>query len=272
MDISAINLTSFSTVNKRTNTTNYNNKRANQTELSQYPRPYIAKFGQKEPKEFDVTSLPNIGIDQEFSNTELIPPKGGICLTSIFDLTSHLAEQIRYYEKHGELIPYKKAQILEECKYNSMSDEETQQRIEQETQAFSDNVARIKEDAVRCLDSLSPTEKEHTVYRTISKGYSQDSNDYFNRIKELKEGEEIVLDSVPIYVSTSAQKTIGNYGGKNDNILFKINLPKGSKLLRLPSSDGIEQGIMKPDAKFKVVENKEFKNDFHLITLDYLNI
>lgn len=194
-------------------------------------------------------------------------------LTNILNLSgSYLTQQIRYYEKHGELIPYKKDSITEECRYFGMSDEEIQQKIDEETKAFVDMVKASKEDVIQSINSLSPTEKDHTVYRIISKGYNEDSYNYFEKMKNLKPGEEIVLDSTPIYVSTSAKKTVGNYGVGHGNILFEIKLPKGSKLLRFPSIDGIEQCIMKPNAKFKVVDNKEYKNDFHYITLAYSKI
>ena len=193
-----------------------------------------------------------------------------IWLQDKVEIPLYLAEPIRYYDKHGELIHYKKREVLDECKYKGLSEEETQQRLEKAKIDFVNEVQRQKGDAIASINSLSPTEKDHTVYRIISAGWTQDSNDYFEIMKKLKKGQNIILDSTPIYVSTSARKTIGNYGGKKDYILFKINLPKGSKLLRFPSSDGIEQCIMKPDAKFRVVDNEEYNNNFHYITLDYL--
>ncbi len=247
-----------------------NQEKINQTKQEYLTYAYKPNFGNRIYQDFNIEQLPNIGIDQEFSKTELIPTTGSIDLTSLLGLTSYLAEPIRYYDKHGELIHYKKREVLDECKYKGLSEEETQQRLEKAKIDFVNEVQRQKGDAIASINSLSPTEKDHTVYRIISAGWTQDSNDYFEIMKKLKKGQNIILDSTPIYVSTSARKTIGNYGGKKDYILFKINLPKGSKLLRFPSSDGIEQCIMKPDAKFRVVDNEEYNNNFHYITLDYL--
>ena len=96
------------------------------------------------------------------------------------------------------------------------------------------------------------------------------SNDYFEKMKSLKIGQDIVLDTIPIYVSSSAKKTIYNYGDTKDQILFRINIPKNSHILRFPSFDGIEQCIMKSDAKFRVIDNQEYNNNFHYIR-NYLN-
>ena len=247
-----------------------NQEKINQTKQEYLTYAYKPNFGNRIYQDFNIEQLPNIGIDQEFSNNELVPINGSVNLTSILGMTYSSAEPIRYFEKHGELIPYKRNLILEECQYKGLSEEETQHKLDNAKIDFKNEVKKQKEDAIATINSLSPTEKEHTVYRVISAGWTQDSNDYFEQMSKLKKGEQVVLDTTPIYVSTSARKTIGNYGGKKDYILFKINLPKGSKLLRFPSSDGIEQGIMKPDAKFRVVDNEEYNNNFHYITLDYL--
>lgn len=71
MNVSAINLTSFPKINSKTKAVNNTNKEVNQTQLSNYPRPYIPNFGQKQPQEFDISTLPNIGLNEEFSKTEL---------------------------------------------------------------------------------------------------------------------------------------------------------------------------------------------------------
>ena len=270
MKILAINSFSYKKTKKQQKSLNINTGKKNQTTQQYYNFSYRPTFGKRVLEDFNVEKLPNISLSQEFSSSELIPPKGGICLTSILGLTSYLAERIRYYEKHGELIPYMRNEILEECKHKELNEEETKQRLEQAKIDFVNEVQRQKKDAINCINTLSPTEKEHTVYRVISAGWTKDSNDYFEMMKNIKKGQDVILDSTPIYVSTSAKKTIGNYGGNKDYILFKINLPKGSKLLRFPSFDGIEQCIMKPDAKFRVVDNEEYNNNFHYITLDYL--
>ncbi len=270
MKILAINSFSYQKTKKQQKALNINTGKKNQSTQQYYNFSYRPTFGKRVLEDFNVEKLPNISLSQEFSSSELIPPKGGICLTSILGLTSYLAERIRYYEKHGELIPYMRNEILEECKHKELNEEETKQRLENAKIDFENEVQRQKEDAIASINSLSPTEKPHTVYRVISAGWTQDSNDYFEMMKNLKKGQDVILNSTPIYVSTSAKKTIGNYGGKRDYILFRINLPKGSKLLRFPSSDGIEQCIMKPDAKFRVVDNEEYNNNFHYITLDYL--
>ena len=270
MKILAINSFSYQKTKKQQKALNINTGKKNQSTQQYYNFSYRPTFGKRVLEDFNVEKLPNISLSQEFSSSELIPPKGGICLTSILGLTSYLAERIRYYEKHGELIPYMRNEILEECKHKELNEEETKQRLENAKIDFENEVQRQKEDAIASINSLSPTEKPHTVYRVISAGWTQDSNDYFEMMKNLKKGQDVILNSTPIYVSTSAKKTIGNYGGKRDYILFRINLPKGSKLLRFPSSDGIEQCIMKPDAKFRVVDNEEYNNNFHYITLEYL--
>lgn len=270
MKISAINSISFRKTNTQKKSLELNSQNINQTEQNNCNLFYKPTFGKRIYEDFNVEKLPNIGLEQEFSRTELVPLTGSVDLMSLLGLTSYLAEPIRYYDKHGELIHYKKREVLDECKYKGLNEEETQQRLEQAKIDFINEIQRQKEDAIASINSLSPTEKAHTVYRVISSGWTQDSKDYFDMIKTLKKGQEITLDSTPIYVSTSAKKTIGNYGGNRDYILFEINLPKGSKLLRFPSSDGIEQCIMKPEAKFRVVDNEEYNNNFHYITLDYL--
>lgn len=270
MKISTINSVSYKKTNKLKISSESRTQKINQEQQNNYNFFYKPAFGNRIYEDFNVEKLPNISLNEEFSSDELIPPKGGVSLMSILDLASYLTEQIRYYEKHGELIHYKRNEVLENCKNQGLNDEETQACLEQAKKDFEAQIKTMKEDANNCINSISPTEKEHTVYRIISRGWSKDSNDYFEKMKSLKIGQDIVLDTIPIYVSSSAKKTICNYGDTKNQILFRINIPKNSHILRFPSFDGIEQCIMKPDAKFRVIDNQEYNNNFHYITLDYL--
>ena len=128
-----------------------------------------------------------------------------------------------------------------------------------------------KELSSKEIDVFSPTKAPHSVYRVITSNPNEITKKYFDKINALKPDDEVVLSSIPMYVSTSAKKIMQNYGiNSSGGVLFKINLPEGSKLMKLPSGDGIEQLIMRPDSKFKVVENKEYDNNFRTIELDYL--
>ncbi len=272
MKISAVNSLSYKykQQNQGAKVQNQNIRNINQKKSNFYMHSYMPTFGNRIFQNFNADKLPNVGIDQEFSRTELVPESGSISLKSLFDMTSYLADEIRYFKKHGELIPYRQEEILESCKRKGLNEDDIKHSIEEETKAFAQKIEFLKDDVISTVNTLTPTEKEHTVYRTISKGWTKDHNDYFDWISKLKKGEEVVLDSSPIYISTSAKKTLGTYGGSKDYVLFDIKLPKGSKLVRLSSFDGIEQGIMKPEAKFRVIENEEYNNNFHYISLEYI--
>ena len=226
-----------------------------------------------ELEEFDLSNLPDVSLAQEFSDDEAMLPEGGFDISSLFNLSSsYIAEQIRHYDKTGELMPYKVAQIIDECKYNGFDDNQTREYLENAKQNFVDEMNLLKQDAKRAIASISPTTSKHDVYRVINKGYMPNSHEYFEKITSLPAGEKVKLDSVPIYVSTSASKVMKNYGGSGayDAVLFKIKLPIGSKLFTMSRTDGIEQCMLPPDAEFRVIDNKKYKNNFNLVELEYI--
>lgn len=227
----------------------------------------------KAPEIFDIETLEDKKSDEVFSCDELMPLNGGINISPILEMGySYMVEQIRYYEATGELIPWKIAQLLDEAKYMGLSDEETKEFIQGAKEKFVKELEEKKKLVKDEIDTISPTVSSHQVYRVIKDNYEEIPHKYFEKVSNLKKDEEAILNSAPMYVSTSAKKTIQTYGGgmPHNGVLFKINLPEGSKLLKMPSNDGIEQLIMKPDAKFRVVDNQEYKDNFHLIELDYI--
>lgn len=272
MEISALNSNASNFYKKEVkNTGNQSNKSIeNKKELSVYPRPYFQKFGNSELKAINFQTLPDVKIDEEFSKTELVPNKDEhVNLQDVFDLIA-FAQKIRHFEQTGEMPQYQKDMIIEECKYNGLSEEETNLKLREETNNLSSQIKQMKENSINAINSLTPTEQTHEVYRIIGQGYSRETFEYFQKIKNLKSGDSVILDPTPIYVSTSAKNIVNTYGGLKDSILFNINLPTGSKLIKFPPTDGINQAIMKPDSKFKVINNETYKDNFHVITLEYL--
>ena len=229
----------------------------------------------KKPKtleKFDVESLPDEKSKDVFAPDELAFPPEGVSITETLNLGySYMAEQIRYFEATGELIPWKTRELLEQAQYLGLNAEETKEFIQNEKEKFTKEVEKQKELSNKEIDVFSPTKAPHSVYRVITSNPNEITKKYFDKINALKSGNEVVLSSIPMYVSTSAKKVMQNYGvNPSGGVLFKINLPEGSKLMNLPSGDGIEQLIMRPDSKFKVVETKEYDNNFRTIELDYL--
>lgn len=229
----------------------------------------------KRPKpleKFDIESLPDEKSKDVFALDELAFPVGGASISETLELASQWkAEQVRYFEATGELIPWKTRQLVEEAQYQGLSPEETKDYIQKEKEKFAKEIEEKKELSNKEIDVFSPTTKPHSVYRVITNNCDEITKKYFDKINALEQNDEVVLSSVPMYVSTSPKKVMQNYGtNSSGGVLFKVNLPEGSKLMNLPSGDGIEQLIMRPDSKFKVVENKEYDNDFRTIELDYL--
>ena len=235
---------------------------------------YIANsnitFGnnKKELEEFDISQLPNINSDDEFEIREGISDTGLnlSCLTNL--ASQYMTEQIRAIENTDKLVPYKERNIREENRY--CSEDEINALLEEEKERFVNYFEEEKDKAIKEIDKVNPTTKPHTVYR-ISNDFNPDSKCYFDKINALKPGEETTLDKAPIYVGTSPAGLLKTYGMAQNGVLFKINLPKGSKVAKFPSMDGINQLLMKPEAKFTVVDNQEYKNNFRVITLDYIN-
>ena len=223
-------------------------------------------------EEFDPQSLDDFGILETFDKEELMLPTGRIAISELINLSSgSTSEQIRYYENFGELIPYMAQQYSDQAQQMGLNKEQTEQFLKEKEESF---VKKYNEDKIKANESVeltAPTTKEHTVYRVIRDHNHPYGIDYFKKIRSLKKGENIKLDTVPIYVSTSGKRTMKNYCGRLGNaILFQIELPKGSKIFKFPTNDGIEQCIMKADSEFEVLEHKEYKDNFRLIKLKYL--
>lgn len=219
----------------------------------------------EELEEFDISKLPQTKIDEEFAPDECVGSYNISCITNL--ASQFMTEQIRHIEQTGEIIPYKKENIIAENK--GCSEEEIQEKLDEAKEEFLDYFDREKQTAINEINKVSPTTQDHTVYRIIN-NFSGDSDKYFEKINSLKEGDETTLDSAPLYVGTAPAGLMKAYGSAHDGVLFQIKLPKGSKLAKFPSYDGINQLLMKPDSKFKVIENKEYKDNFRLINLEYI--
>lgn len=222
-------------------------------------------------EEFDTSTLGNKSIEDEFSTQEMAINGKRLPMNAVLNLI-YSCWEIRYYEQTGELVPYKTKELLEKCRYKGLNCEQTQEYIQQAKDDFAAKTNSTKIQAIKDINLSAPTLEEHTVYRILNKPYEDYDKKSYEQIRKYSPNEIVKLSSSPIYVSTSAKKTINNYGGKRakDGILFEIKLPKNSKLLKFPSGDGIEQCIMKPDAQFKVIKNEQYKNNFTKITLEYI--
>ncbi len=232
---------------------------------------------QKDLKEFDIETLQDKKISEEFEPVEFIPPvpKSPDDYINVSAITTtaygYRTDEIRHFLNTGELISYKQDSIVQECKDQGLSKEEIQERIEEEKVRFKETYERELEIANANIEKTHPLIKDHTVYRVVEDpGISEETKKYIEELGKLKPGEEVKLSTTPIYASTSPKRTLATYSCQdNPKILFKMNLKKGSKVFTFPG-DGIEQLILKAGAKFKVVDNEEYKNNFRLITLDYL--
>lgn len=179
-------------------------------------------------------------------------------------------EPIVHFEQTGEIIPWKRERIREDLKHKGFYGENLEQEFQKKEAEYGKS---IKEDLQKCtdeFDKLVPTAKDAIAYRTIDRGYKDLSKKYFDNIIRAQVGEQIKLNPCPIYIGTNGNKIAETYGGKNNAVMFKINIPAGSKVLKYPDF-GIEQAIMKPGAQFKVVDKQEFKNNNHLIELEYIS-
>lgn len=222
---------------------------------------------------FNTQELEDLGIMDVFEPDEMIPQGERINLNSIVDLTtSSFGEQVRHFRHTGKIIPYMLEYYKEEARLNKLEGKEAEDFVQQMCENFINSIEEKKKEAILNIDKNYPTKAPHNVYRVIRMGHSEESNQYFNKITNLNKGENIVLSELPIYVSTSGKKVMQNYGagGGKDCVLFKIELPVGTKILKFPSTDGIEQCIMKPDSKFEVVDNKKYDNNFHYLTLKHI--
>lgn len=220
---------------------------------------------------FNIESLDDFSLDETFDLDELKPLCKGVNISPVLELCySYITEQLRHIEKTGKLIPYKEQEVIQTAKSMGLNEKETIELLEKTKNEFLDRINILKKQAIDSINQLSPTKAPHNVYRVITNSSAPESRQYFNSINALKKGDSVVLSTTPIYVCTSGKKAMGNYGRANNATLFKINLPQGSKLLKFPSTDGIDQCIMKPGAKFLVTDNKPYKNNFHQIELDYL--
>ncbi len=278
MDINRITAGKISLNNKSAVRLEQQNKTADLSGQKTAEIPYYSyiansniSFGNRreELSEFDVAMLPDARLDDEFDILEGISASG-LNLSCLTNLSSqYMTEQIRAIENTGRLIPYKEAAVREEKKH--CSEEEINACLEEEKKIFLEKFSEEQAEALKEIEKVNPTVKPHTVYRIINNYHNPDNESYFDRINALKSGDEIILDKSPLYVSTSPAGILKNYGSTQNGVLFQINIPKGSKLVKFPSMDGINQLLMKPEAKFIVKDNQEYKNNFRLITLDYIN-
>lgn len=205
---------------------------------------YIVKKSlQMQP--FDVSTLEDRTLGETFSYDELAPwgSINGEYFTQLRNLASTgYSQKIRKLEKN-------------------------RQTISEEDKKFINDMKKYKENGIKEINMHSPTTKEHSVYRVIT----DENKDYFNKINSLKPGEEVVLSSCPIFVGTSGKKVMDDYGWLQNSTLFKIVLPEGSKLVVTGGSNDKEgELIMKPDAKFEVLSNEEYANNFHVVELKYI--
>ena len=92
MKISAINSISFRKTNTQKKSLELNSQNINKTQQNNCNLFYKPAFGKRIYEDFNVEKLPNIGLEQEFSRTELVPSTGSVDLTSLLGLTSSLAE------------------------------------------------------------------------------------------------------------------------------------------------------------------------------------
>ena len=256
----------------RSNEEKRNDYKEFSTLLSEYNKVLVAPINDDRPL-LNIDNLPDKSIEEEFEEEELKLLKGFISLSDIMSLTySYIVDEIRHLEETGELLPYVEQQYRDECIQNRFTKEETEQFINDKKRKFEDEIQIKRQKAIDEINTTAPSIKPHTVYRVIKQSSTPESKQYIERIKNLKEGDKIELNTTPIYVSSSAKKVMKNYGGgcMKDTVLFKINLPVGSKLLKLPCGDKIEQCIMKPKSKFIVASNQMFQNGPYLITLNYV--
>ncbi len=235
--------------------------------LSSYIANNNIHFGKQieKPEKFDISILPIVTIDDEFAHDECIGSYNISCITSL--ASQFMTEQIRHIQQTGEIIGYKKENIINENR--GCTQEELQQKLDEAKEEFVDYFNEEAQKATEEIDKVSPTRTEHTVYRIVN-NLTEESEKYFDKINSLQKDDEVILDSAPIYVGTNPIGLLKTYGTVHDGVLFKIELPKGSKLAKFPSYDGINQLLMKPNSKFKVIDNKEFQDNFRVIGLEYM--
>ncbi len=222
---------------------------------------------------FNPDFLPDKSLESEFDGNEL-------CTKDIKDFSFYpigeMADTftkncIRKFESNGEL-PWSNRQSVEE-KYERMgirSEEEKQRMLQEEMEQYAKTIKSLTDRVNEEMSKIPPTTKEHTVYRIITDDYSPSYKNIQTELSSLDIDDEFILDNCPIYVSTSGQKVMKNYGlSARDGFLFEIRLPKGSQLYKFPH-DGIEQCIMKPQAKFKLIDKQEYANDFTYMILEYI--
>ncbi len=237
--------------------------------LSSYIANNNIRFGSKieELKELDASKLPQDKFDSDECSCD-----GGYNVSCITNLASHyITEQIRHILHTGELVPYKKEQIINENKYYCTKDE-IQEKLEEAKEYFLNYFNEEAQRATDEINKLSPTKTEHTVYRIVDEHVGENEY-YFDELSSFEKGDETVLDVAPLYVGSDPEYLLKSYSNKNKpqrKVLFKIDLPVGSKLAKLPSSDGINQLLMKPSSRFKIIDNQEFQNNFRLISLEYI--
>ena len=255
--------------NKRAKSISDNSVKASSLEaMSTYNRAFI---NNEDLPEYDYDSLPDRKFSDELESGEC-RQTGDINFSSLDIAQSWDAQLIRQGLKGSE-INNDINKYLEEyiCAMNS-TDYNPDVKINEEISDEEDSILKQIAASAITIRSISPTVKQHEIYRVVSYDpISPDSKEYIENLKALKPGETTMLSPVPVYVSSSAKKIMNNYAHQtgSDGVLFKILLPEGSHIM--PASyGGVEQCLMEPCAQFKVLNNEKYKNNFNVITLEYI--